>query len=518
MALRRGSFLALVCSVMFLSAACSSGGSGGDTSGSPAAGDSGTIPVKVMTFNIEYGGDGVSLDKVFEAIKLADPDVIGVNEPGKNLPKIAEAAGYPHYDESRQLMSKFPIKAPVDADPRYAYVEVQPGRYIAVSDIHLTSAPYGPNIIARKDADLNEVLAVENRNRVPEATAAMENVKWNAEQGVPSFMFGDFNTPSHRDWTEAMVGARPQIKFAVEWPVTKLLEDNGLTDSYRAIHPNPTTDPGLTWPAARPKVKGEWNPSSTTLSDRIDMIFSGGPATPTASQIVGEEGADGVDLSVTPWPSDHRALISTFDVTPAPLPEPRPFVHAEPLLVTTGDPLDVTFFAPGSDASVAIVPAGGTSSDAVAEQPASDATRVEGNAPAMALSFDTKGWKPQAHDVVLSAGGEEVARQSIWVRNPGDKPIVGTEKKTYDKGEPITVTWYGAPANRWDWIGIYERGADPQKDYYILWSYTQATVAGDYTFGRADAGPWPLDPGDYTVYYLLNDGYRQIAGGDFAVR
>lgn len=513
---RRSSVSASVVVLVLSLVACSSVGDS-DTEGSSGSGATQTL--KVMTFNIEYGGKNVSFDNVVAAIQQANPDIVGVNEPGKNIPAIAEQLGWNYSDEERQLVSKFPIKAPPDNNPRYSYIEVSPGHFVAVSDIHLTSAPYGPNIIARKNYDLAQVMAVEKKNRVPEATEVAEGLKWNAEQGVPSFMFGDFNTPSHRDWTNEMVGARPQIKFAVEWPVTKMLEDAGFTDSYRAIYPDPTADPGLTWPAARPKIKGEWNPGPTTLADRIDMIFSAGPAKPTASTTVGEEGAPGVTMSETPWPSDHRAVLSTFEVNPAPLPDPRPFVTAQPELVTAGDPLEVTFFASGADATVAVVPAGAKDiADAIAEQPVSNGKPVEGFEPALGVTFDTKGWKAQAHDVVLFSGGQEVARQSIWVKNPGDKPIVGTTKKTYKPGEPFTVTWYGAPANRWDWVGIYERGANPQKDYYILWAYTGGTVSGEYTFGRADAGPWPLDPDDYTVYYLLNDGYRQIAGGDFTIK
>jgi endonuclease/exonuclease/phosphatase family metal-dependent hydrolase len=510
---RRPIISAFVVSLTVALAACSSDGGGSDGGGTSPA----SQQLKVMTFNIEYGGKNVSYENVIAAIKQADPDVVGVNEPGKNIPDIADQLGWNYFDAERQLVSKYPIKPPADNNPRYSYIEVSPGHFVAVADIHLTSAPYGPNIIARKDADLAEVMAVENKNRVPEAAQVADNLKWNAEQGVPSFMFGDFNTPSHRDWTEAMVGARPQIKFAVEWPVTKMLEDDGFTDSYRAMYPDPTTDPGLTWPAARPKIPGEWNPSSTTLADRIDMIFAAGPAKPTASTIVGEEGAPGVTMSETPWPSDHRALLSTFEVTPTTIPDPRPFVTASPELVTTGDPLVVTFFASDPDATVSIVPAGAKdTTDAIAEQPVSNGQPVAGFEPAMGMTFDTKGWKPTAHDVVLTSGGQEVARQSIWVKNPGDKPTVATTKSSYKTGEPFTVTWYAAPANRWDWIGIYERGADLHA--YLLWVYTNGTVAGEYTFGRADGGPWPLPPGEYTAYYLLNDGYKQVAGGDFTIK
>ena len=58
------------------------------------------------------------------------------------------------------------------------------------------------------------------------------------------FLVGDFNSPSHLDWTEATMKVRPAIKFPVEWPASKLLADSGFTDSYRAAHPDPVKESG----------------------------------------------------------------------------------------------------------------------------------------------------------------------------------------------------------------------------------------------------------------------------------
>jgi hypothetical protein len=53
------------------------------------------------------------------------------------------------------------------------------------------------------------------------------------------------------------------------------------------------------------------------VHDRIDWVLSMGPATATASSVVGEAGNRTRDIAVDPWPSDHRGVVSTFDVTPA---------------------------------------------------------------------------------------------------------------------------------------------------------------------------------------------------------
>jgi hypothetical protein len=36
--------------------------------------------------------------------------------------------------------------------------------------------------------------------------------------------------------------------------------------------------------------------------------------------------------------------------------------------------------------------------------------------------------------------------------------------------------------------------------------------------GRNAPGPWPLKPGEYSVYYLLNDGYKVAGRADFTIR
>ena len=91
------------------------------------------------------------------------------------------------------------------------------------------------------------------------------------------------------------------------------------------------------------------------------------------------------------------------------------------------------------------------------------------------------------------------------------------------------MTWKNAPANRWDWIGVYKKGAaDPNVDSYLIWQYTggagsgtsAGTVAGTMTMdkGTVEGEPWPLPPGRYVMYYLLADGYKWVAKTEFRVK
>ncbi len=117
------------------------------------------------------------------------------------------------------------------------------------------------------------------------------------------------------------------------------------------------------------------------------------------------------------------------------------------------------------------------------------------------------------------ANGERpAARIPFWVQGAGIGPEIGTVDRTYEERRPIQVEWQAAPGNRWDWVGIYRRGADPKVAYYIMWTYTDVAVEGSATFDDDAHGPWPLKPGDYSVYLLEDDSYKLLAGGDFTVR
>jgi endonuclease/exonuclease/phosphatase family metal-dependent hydrolase len=491
--------------------ACGSGGSGGGGAGKP-------MPLKVMVFNIEYGGTLVSFKKVVEAVKKADPDVVGIEEAEANTPKLARQAGYPYYNSSMQIVSKYPILEPSGADGVYAFIEVQPGKVVALSNVHLPSDPYGPYWV-RDGKTVDQVLAMEDRVRVPAIQKQVTVLPGLAGRGIPVFVTGDFNEPSHLDYTAAAVGARKQINYAIEWPVSKALAGAGFRDSYRETHPDPVKDPGLTWWAARPKVAA-WagNPTAKDPQDRIDFVYASGPSRTVASVIVGEEGDPAVSVSVSPWPSDHRAVLSTFEVTPAPMPV---LVATNKWLLTQGEPLVVTYHSPAKGGEkIQVVAAGHHAEPGVQKAAAAADGRV---------TFATAGLAPGAYDAALvGEDGATLASTPFWVRAKGAKVELTTAKQAYAVGEPIVVSWANAPADRWDWLGVYKASAaDPANDYYLIWQYTGGAMAGtvhgmpagtlSMDGATTEGKPWPLPKGRYRVYYLLADAYDAVAHADFTV-
>jgi endonuclease/exonuclease/phosphatase family metal-dependent hydrolase len=467
------------------------------------------VALNVMVFNIEYGGIGVDFGKVVEAVRVSGADVVGVEEGEGQVSRLAAALGWAYSSPRLQIVSKYPILDPPEGNGVYVLVETSPGRVVAMANVHLPSDPYGPEAVG-KGATPDEALALERRVRLPHIVSQLGILQNLARRGVPVFLTGDFNVPSHRDWTQAMVGRRPQVRYALPWPETQAVEDAGFRDSYREAHPNPVTHPGLTWWARRPQVPG-WNPGPQDPEDRIDFLFAAGPAVAKTSRIVGEAGRTGVDVGITaPWPSDHRGVVSTFTVTPAPSPI---LVTTEPRLVTAGDKLSVAFHAHGRPGeSLAILSEGDprpVSEQTTGKTAPSDGTRV----------FATAGWRPGAHRAVLrDAAGGILSTFPFWVQAKGAKPEATLSKTLYAAGEPIVVTWHNAPGNRWDWVGVYRASTDPERESSLLWSHTGSAIEGRAVLDATNEGEgWPLLPGDYVACLLYDDSAKVLASVPFTV-
>jgi hypothetical protein len=468
------------------------------------------IVLRVGEFNIEYGGTHVDFAKVVEAIKAGGADVVGIEEAQGHIPRLARELGWPYFSVRMQIVSKYPLIDPPGGNGVYEFVQVAAGQVVAIENVHLPSSPYGPSRV-KHGWTRREVVQEEREVRLPAVRPSLHAAKDLVAQGTPVFLTGDFNAPSWRDWTPAMIGARPQIRYAVKWPVSVAVERAGFGDSFRRVYPNVARHPGLTWWAARPTLPG-WDPWKDAPQDRIDFIYAAGRARATDSLIVGEVGASGVGVGIDPWPSDHRSVVSTFTVTPA---APPVMVAVEQRLVDVGDPLQVTFHAPGqADERVAIVPAGGDpATDAIAEQPTGGGTPTDGT-----LTFASDAWTPGDYEAVLvDAADAELSRIPFWVEAPGAGPEISTGKAAYAVGEPIDVSWRNAPGERWDWLSVYRRGADPRVAWYLLWVYTGASIAGSATLDDSSSGRWPLAEGRYSLYLLRDDGYKIAAAASFTI-
>lgn len=477
------------------------------------------MELKVMSFNIWYGGEQVSLELVAEAIKAADADIVGVQETDGNLVRLSAMTGLQYYDVRRNILSRFPIfdpklgerteegagpysMPPLDSDAVHALVMVEPGKVVAVANTHLTSDPYGPDSI-KDGGDLAAALQVEADTRVPEAKLLADGLRPVVASGMPVFLTGDFNSPSHLDWTEAVVGKRAQVKFAVDWPASQLLADAGLSDSYRVVNPDVVEKPGITWSPGSPvpMVKAD------EALDRIDWVLFAG-ATPKASTLVGEAGGPDVGVSVTPWPSDHRAVVSTFEVEPVDAPA---MIAVEPARVSTSGEFRIRAFMPGwGNWTGMVVPRGGSPDEAItgiADVPLHDRPTIK---------LAGRMLKPGAYDAVLTTPeGQEKARTQFYVVAADAVPTLQTNKASYAVGEPVTVKWTAGTGERFEWLGVYAKG-EPNVYNYWGYTYTAGHVDGSTVIGPELFGD-PLPAGDYEIRLMRDDHYVSEAEATFTV-
>ncbi len=452
--------------------------------------------LEVMVFNIEYGGDLIDFRKVVETIRAGGAPIVAIEEAWAQMPRLANALGWPYYDKRTQIVSRLPLVERRGEHAAYTLVETSPGCAVAIVNVHLPSDPYAADLV-RAGAGWAEVEALERKARLPSIQGSLAEIRAVAATGMPVFLAGDFNAPSYRD------DGQP-------WPVSQAVEAAGLRDSYRDVHPDPKASPGFTWWASRPQVKG-WNPDPKDAQIRIDFLYSTATAKATASRILGERGNPAVAIGIEPWPSDHRAIVSKFDITPTPLPA---LVSVPHQAVTAGEELAVQFHAVADGGSVVLLPVGGDLRTSRV-----GARRAFAKPGVGSLRFPTRSLAPGAYEaVLLNSAGAVVYRSPFWIEPRDAKPQLGTDRSFYKAGELITVAWRHAPGNRWDWVGVYPAGADPKGGDPGVWRHTKATVAGTAVLdANADGGGWPLAPGKYQVHLLLDDAYESLAEASFEV-
>jgi endonuclease/exonuclease/phosphatase family metal-dependent hydrolase len=461
----------------------------------------------------------VSLAKVGEAIRAAGADIVGVQEADRNLERIAEAASMSYVDPRRRLLSRWPIfdsgagvrteqgAAPysitgLDRDAIHAWVMVRPGKVVAVANVHLSNNPSATGL-ARQGRPIAEVLAAEDASRIPEATPLTALARL-AKDGTPVFLTGDFNTPSHLDWTESVRRVRSEIPYAVAWPAMQLLAAAGLRDSYREAHPDPVRRPGFTWTPGTPHPI---QPSSEGR-DRIDYVLTSGPTETLSSQIVGEPGGPDVDIAVSPWPSDHRAVVSAFKVVPIDAP---PLIAVTPRRAEDGGTILLRTYDPhGEDWTAHVVRRGGGPGDALT------GVRQMPHSYQRAIPLSTLGLAPGDYDVLLIGDdGAILKRNAFTIAAKDAQPEVAPVEATLRGGAPIRVRWRNAPGDLHDWIGLYAAG-ERDVTRYLGFVYTEAQFAGEAVVVPDNAAR-TLSPGDYELRLLHDESYVVLASARFSV-
>lgn len=285
--------------------------------------------LRVMTFNIWQGGEagGQPLSQTAEVIRQARADVVGVQEThGRekngvrtdNGNALADQLGWHYQPQAGRIgvLSRFPITAAAGRKHGVT-IEYSPGRSLSLVNVHFAASPYQPYQLlsipyGKYPFITTESAAIEwaERARGDEVDRVLEELHPLLSEGTPVLLTGDFNEPSYLDWTERSRSAG-LCPLAVRYPTTQRIAATGLRDTFRTVHSDEVRSPGYTW---TPTTSVD---DPQDHHDRIDFVFASQPRIEILScQVVGESN-QAADIVVTPWPSDHRAVVTTVRVLPA---------------------------------------------------------------------------------------------------------------------------------------------------------------------------------------------------------
>ena len=269
--------------------------------------------IRIMTFNIWRNGKAGKqpLSQTAKVIQMANADIVGLQEANAATVKtLADMLGQ-GWHHSGSILSRFRI---VEKRGKGIKVRLDSGHEAFIFNNHFAHAPYQPYQLlgipygrGKFIKTEKEAIAEANKARGHQVDALLKEINAIPDKELPVFVTGDFNEPSHQDWTEkaAATGRHPA---KVSFPATRSLTEAGLVDAYRAVHQDEVKTPGYTWtPTTRITDPKDHH-------DRIDFVFFRGKTVKVKSaQIVGES-RNNADIVVTPYPSDHRAVVSRFTI------------------------------------------------------------------------------------------------------------------------------------------------------------------------------------------------------------
>jgi len=255
---------------------------------------------------------------------------------------------YSFFSDDTGLLSRYPITDSVTVFPLgddhgsiYKLVAQLDGQRMAIYTSHLDYLDDAYYNVRGYDGSSwkkipvpTSVAEVLVRNDKSQRDDAIRNFiadgKKETEKGSIVIIGGDFNEPSHQDWTRETKDLYDHNGLIIPWTVTLLLDNAGYMDAYRTKYPNVLTHPGFTFPASNPQVevsKLTWTPDADER-ERIDYIwYYPHPRLkmkdavifgPKKSICKSQRVDDGTkDVFIEPlgvWPTDHKGLLVTFEL------------------------------------------------------------------------------------------------------------------------------------------------------------------------------------------------------------
>ena len=267
----------------------------------------------VLSYNIYWGGHRQPLENTIEVIRKSGADLVGIQENVNReyedqTTEIAKALGFSYVHHAildsmeknggggnklrarwiqqagQSTLSRYPLTAQSPGGSG-VQVELPSGEKVWMFNTHLWHYPYVPYQLLNveffegeaidPDASDAEELAILS-SRIGHETE-INKVLWDIKNILhfeETVIFtGDFNEPSHLDWTAAAAEAG-LYPLKVAYPTSKQVAKIGLKDAFRELFPDPVAAPGFTWPAGT--YPDSPNSSVADPADRIDFVYFAG--------------------------------------------------------------------------------------------------------------------------------------------------------------------------------------------------------------------------------------------------
>jgi len=295
--------------------------------------------LRVLVWNVLRGGNRVvdGAEKALAVIRASDVDLVLMQESydiDGDRPLLgawlAEQLGWNQWQANSPhlcILTRFDITERFTHEPWHAVgarlVDDQ-GRDFVAWSIWIDYRDYITGTL-RDTPDITDGGLLESEfvrsSRLPEAQRIIARLKalGHLDLSVPLLVGGDWNTPSHLDWTldTSRVYKR---RRPIDLPVSLAMAEAGFIDTFRTVYPNPVQRPGITWSPMYRTSGGK-----DQGFERIDRLYIHEPDTPgddedgakarwrlepVAGQVyplVWEDEA--IPVAERQFPSDHGAVL-----------------------------------------------------------------------------------------------------------------------------------------------------------------------------------------------------------------
>ncbi|HCA38646.1 MAG: endonuclease/exonuclease/phosphatase family protein [Phycisphaerales bacterium] len=292
--------------------------------------------VRVMVWNVLHGGNDVEqgAEKALAIIREVQPDVVLMQESydiNGDRPRLGEwLAGelgwHQHQAESKHLCVLTPLKMEATFFHHEwhgigARLIDEHGRSMLAWSIWIDWRSFITYELRDKPGITDEELLAaesERSNRKQQGEAIITHLRESGQldADVPLLVGGDWNCPSHLDWTVDTARVY-RNRRAMPLPVSMAMQQAGFTDTFRTAYPNPVQHPGITWSPMN-RGAGDDDTGKAQGFERIDRLYLKNPKSPVGGwtlrpisahvlPVIWED--ESIPVPKRAFPSDHGAVV-----------------------------------------------------------------------------------------------------------------------------------------------------------------------------------------------------------------